>query len=64
MRTTNYRSEIEIRENGIFLTVDSTIKSSELVTLILLLEKEGWQFLNNGAMLSDGTDAFLYFKAF
>ena len=59
MITSNdYRSEIEISKDRLFLAIEATLTPTDEATLI----KEGFVFLNNGITLADGTPAFYFSK--
>ena len=53
------KSEIEFGKDGrIFLTIDAGITPENESKLIA----DGWVFLNNGVILSDGTPALYFYK--
>lgn len=55
----SYRCELEITENGYYLTVEATINTKDERRLTA----DGWRFLNNGVTLdADGSPALYYWK--
>lgn len=52
------KAEIEISNGYLFLSVDANISPEEEKEL----RRDGWNLLNNGIALEDGTPAFYYSK--
>ena len=57
-----YRSEIEMAENGLFLTIEATLTPDDEGNLYAA----GWRFLNNGVTFDndDNTPALYFFKPY
>ena len=51
-----YRSEIEITDGRLFLNIEGTLTPEDEN----ILRRDGWNLLNNGTTLNDGTPSFYF----
>ena len=52
------KAQIEFTEGRMYLTIDANISEKDE----LKLYADGWNFLNNGVTLEDGTPALYFWK--